>query len=176
MLLTAGRLWNTLLGYGSNFELRGLLEYRTISWPRDVRGSTWREVAAHAEFDGGVKTAEQFFRSDGGKQWAPLEDLKDAHRYFNKIQETGVLGLFPLGQSLQGEEQLAPQVQTEHMLLYMYSQAVYIPLTTLAYASAISSKSKIYRRSWVVQGCLLCSWVHTTRTPEPLLCSGSVHP
>ena len=123
-MLTADRLWYTILGYGNNFELRGLLEYRTISWPKEVRGSKWREVAAHAEFDGGVQTAEQLFRSDGGKQWAPLEDLKDAYRYFNKIQGTGVLGLLPLGQALQGEEQPAPQVQTVHTLLYMYTQAV----------------------------------------------------
>lgn len=96
-----------------------MLEYRTVSWPREVKGSKWREVAAHAEFDGGVKTAEQFFRSDRGMQWAPLEDPRDAYRYFGKIKGTGVLGLFPLGQALQGEEQPPPQVQIVHPLLYM---------------------------------------------------------
>lgn len=119
------------MGYGSNFELRGLLEYRTISWPREVKGSKWREVAAHAEFDGGVKTAEQFFRSDGGMQWAPLEDLRDAYRYFDKIKETGVLALLPLGQALQGEEQPPPQVRIAPAFAYvdMHTQLVDLSFT-----------------------------------------------
>lgn len=107
----AGVVWCTILGYGSNFDITGNLEYRAISWPSSSSSDSWRDVAADALFKSSYKDApEQFFRSNGGKCWAPLANMREANKYFKQIEETGVLSLFPLGQPMQGEPRPTPTV------------------------------------------------------------------
>lgn len=108
----AGVVWHTIVGFGSNFDLSGLLEY-VASWPSTCSSHDWREIANHDSFlTNAPDAAANLFRSDGGKCWAPLADMREANRYFKEIKDTGVLGLFPFDQPLQGIPQPAIKVCT----------------------------------------------------------------
>lgn len=111
----AGVMWYTIVGFGSNFDLSGALEYVAISWPSTCSGHDWREVAAQDKFlTNAPDAAANLFRSDGGKCWAPLANMREANKYFKEIQDTGVLGIFPFDQPLQGTAQPAIQVRTAY--------------------------------------------------------------
>lgn len=110
-ILLAGVVWCTILGFGSNFDVSGLLEYVGISWPESASSDDWTQVAAHESFQANHADAAKYvFRSKGGRCWGPLQDMKEANKYFKEIKETGVLGLFPFNQPLQGKPQPALQV------------------------------------------------------------------
>lgn len=112
-VMSAGVVWWTIVGFGSNFDMSGLLEYVAISWPSSASSNCWTQVAAHEDFlANDLKAAQQLFRTNGGERWAPLQDMKEANKYFGEIKGTGVLGLFPFNQPLQGMPQPAIQVST----------------------------------------------------------------
>lgn len=106
-------IWWTIVGFGSNFDVSGALEYVAISWPASASNNDWTQVAALESFlANDSSAAKHLFRSSGGESWAPLEDMKEANKYFNEVRGTGVLGLFPFNQPLQGKPQTALQVIT----------------------------------------------------------------
>lgn len=117
-IMSAGVVWWTIVGFGSNFDMSGALEYVAISWPKsalsnDRTSNDWTQIAAHADFlANDERAAQQLFRTNGGECWAPLEDMKEATKYFAEIKETGVLGLFPFSQPLQNMPQPGLQVIT----------------------------------------------------------------
>ena len=81
------------------------MEFVVISWPTDVRCKSWQELTVDPSFSGGIQACQRLFRTpknSGAKPWAPLKDLQTAYRYLDKIETTGVLGLFPWDQPLPG--------------------------------------------------------------------------
>ena len=99
--IVTGRIRNCIIGYGSDFDLSDSMEFVVITWPADVHFKTWQELEAQPDFLGGADACRRLFRA-GGEPWAPLKDLQTAYRYLDQIETTGVLGLFPMGQPLQG--------------------------------------------------------------------------
>ena len=111
--MISGMIWCTMVGFGSNFDVSGALEYVAISWPASVSNNDWTKVAALESFlANDASAAKHLFRSNGGESWAPLESMREANKYFKEIPGTGVLGLFPFNQPLQGKPQTALQVIT----------------------------------------------------------------
>ena len=95
----AGRVWNTLLAFGENFDRDGWYSYRKLAWPVEFTG-TFQEYQASNFFGcGSEEVCRDLFKNvPGGKGWATLKDFAAAHSLFKEITETGVLGIFPFGQ------------------------------------------------------------------------------
>lgn len=105
----AGAVRCCIIGYGSNFDLEMNMDFVIITWPDHVKCETWQELQEHAQGLGGETAFRRLFRQ-GGEAWAPLEDLSTAYEYLDQILETGVLGLFPMGQPLEGLDQAPAEV------------------------------------------------------------------
>lgn len=93
-----------IIGYGSNFDLGETMDFVVVTWPSDLKCNTWEELEGNASFLGDQKGCQRLFRNprNVGKRWAPLKDLQTAYRYLDKIEDHGVLALFPWDQPLQG--------------------------------------------------------------------------
>ena len=83
---------------GSNFDQDGFYNLRRLAWPESFTGSRVQDLVDQGFYGrGSLRACEELFK-EGGKQWATLKNLKQAHKLFKEIKTTGVLGIFPFGQ------------------------------------------------------------------------------